>query len=130
MTGGGDRALAGLLSALAEAPDLPAAASFLLTQLAEITSAPRAAMLRVDPAQDCLTLVAAIGFDVDPSTVNFQLGDLSSPLVISALSLMPIRGNAPVGQRTFAPLKSWVALPLSQPRYRGAPEIMPQHRAA
>ena len=42
----GDRALASLLSALAEAPDFSAAASFLLTQIAEITGAARSLMLR------------------------------------------------------------------------------------
>ena len=42
MAVGGDRAVAGLLAALAEAPDFPAAASYLLTQLVEVTGAPRA----------------------------------------------------------------------------------------
>ena len=82
----GDRVVAGLLSALAEAPDFAAAASFLLTQLAEITAAPRALMLRIDGPQENLTVVATTGPDVPPS-VNIPIGDLSSPLIISALSL-------------------------------------------
>ena len=36
MAGPGDRRIAGLLSALAEAPDFDSTASFFLTQLAEI----------------------------------------------------------------------------------------------
>ena len=52
MAGLGDRAVAGLLSALAEAPDFAAAASFLLTQLVEITGASKACMLRLDASQE------------------------------------------------------------------------------
>ncbi|MDB4878165.1 MAG: sensor protein [Gemmatimonadetes bacterium] len=130
MAGGGDRALAGLLSALAEAPDFPAAASFLLTQLADITGASRAAMLRLDPAQESLGVVASVGFDDADATANIPLSDLSSPLVISALSLEPLRGDAPFSQRRFASFQSWATLPLSQPRYRGAPETMSPQRAA
>ena len=121
MAVGGDRALAGLLSALAEAPDFAAAASFLLTQLAEIAGAPRAAMLRVDASQETLAVVASVGFDVGRATSSIPLSDLSSPIVISALALAPIRGETPLIQRMFAPLTSWITLPLSQPRYRGAP---------
>jgi PAS domain S-box-containing protein len=130
MAGGGDRALAGLLSALAEAPDFPAAASFLLTQVAEMTDAPRAAMLCIDTSQNTLSLIAAVGLEQTSSTLNIPISDLSSPLVIAALSLEPMRGDAPLGQRLFAPLESWIALPLSQPRTRGAAEPMSPQRAA
>ena len=48
MAGVGDRAVASLLSALAEAPDVATAASKLLTQIAELTGAKRACVLRFD----------------------------------------------------------------------------------
>jgi PAS domain S-box-containing protein len=129
MTVMGDRAVAGLLSALAEAPDFPAAASYLLTHLVEITGAPRACMLRVDASNEALVMVAALGFDVDAPTVSIPIGDLSSPLVISTLSLTPIRGQLPLAQRAFGPVAAWVTLPMSQPRFRGAPDTIPQDRA-
>jgi PAS domain S-box-containing protein len=129
MAGGGDRATASLLSALAEAPDFPAAASFLLTQLADITGAPRAAMLRLDSSHESLHLVASAGFDRD-ATADVPLSELSSPLVVGALSLEALRGDLPLGPRIFAPLESWVLLPISQPRFRGAPETISHQRAA
>ena len=89
MVGAGDRAVAGLLSALAEAPDYTAAASYFLTQLAEIVQSSRGSMLRLDGAHDTLVLVTSIGFDATPSQIGIPISDLSSPLVISALTLCP-----------------------------------------
>jgi PAS domain S-box-containing protein len=126
----GDRALAGLLSALAEAPDFPAAAAFLVAQLVETTGAPRAAMLRLTAQQDSMAVIAAHGFETTRPDVPIPLDDLSNPLVVSALSLSVVRGTAPPGHRFFAPLNAWIALPMAQPRFRGALETMPAHRAA
>jgi PAS domain S-box-containing protein len=125
----GDRAVAGLLSALAEAPDFAAAVSFLLTQLAETTATTRAVMLRVDAAQENLTVIASAGIDL-PDRVSIPIGDLSSPLIISALSLSPARGDEPLPQRALASLVPWVSIPMSQPRFRGAPETMNAQRGA
>ena len=47
MTVAGDRQPAGLLSALAEAPDSAAASSFLVAQIAEMSGAERVVMLRI-----------------------------------------------------------------------------------
>lgn len=129
MAGVGDRAVAGLLSALAEAPDVPAAASFLLTQLVEITGASRGIMLRLDGANEFIDLVSAVGLDDDLSEVSVPIGDLSSPLVISTLALAQLRGERPLKHRAFASLGSWVAIPMSRPRVRGAPEAMAPQRA-
>ncbi len=126
----GDRGVAGLLSALAEAPDVSAAASFLLAQLADITGAPRGVLLRIDPSQDHLALVASFGLDVDPLSVRVPIGDLSSPLIVSALALSAIRGEGPVGPRAFAGFTGWTVLPMSQPRFRGAPDTLGPGRAA
>ena len=124
----GDRAVAGLLSALAEAPDFAAAASYLLTQLAEITAAPRALMLRIDTPQENLTFAGSIGADEQPA-VSIPIGDLSSPLIISALSLSSVRSDEPLPQRALASIVPWVSIPMSQPRFRGAPETMNAQRA-
>ena len=130
MDGPGDRAVAGLLSALAEAPDFGAAASFFLTQLVEITKASRACLLRLDAAHEHIELVAAIGFETEVPPVAIPISDLSNPLVICALTLAPIRGRSPLPTRALAAFDSWLALPLSQPRFRGAPEMMAVQRGA
>src|SRR5438552_16900748 len=123
----GDHSVAVLLSALAEAPDFAAVASFLLTQLAELTAALRALMLRIDEPQENLAVVATTGPDTPPA-VHIPIGDLSSPLIISALSLTPARGDDPLPQRSLASIVPWVAVPMSQPRFRGAPETMGPQR--
>jgi len=125
----GDRELAGLLSSIAEAPDYPTATSHLLAQLADITAARRAVMLKIDSVQHSLVVVASNGFDSQPPPFTISLGDLSSPLVISALSLLPIRGQSELGPRTFDAMAPWVAVPMSQPLQRGALEVMRQERA-
>ena len=125
MAGPGDRGVAGLLSALAEAPDFDSAASFFLTQLAEIAGTARACLLQFDHTRENLDVVAAVGFDVPPLTLSISGGDLSNPLVVSALTMQPLRGTAPLPHRAFSDIVPWIALPLSQPRQRGTPEPMP-----
>jgi PAS domain S-box-containing protein len=126
----GDRDLAGLLSSIAEAPDFPEATSHLLAQLVEITAARRAVMLKIDAAQHSLVVVAANGFDSAVPTVSISLGDLSSPLVICALSLLPIQGESELGPVAIQEMVPWVAVPISQPLQRGSLEVMKQERAA
>jgi PAS domain S-box-containing protein len=126
----GDRSIAGLLSALAEAPDFRAAASFLLAQLADLAGARHAAMLRLDSSHENAELIAAIGLDVELGEIAIPLSDLSSPLVISALALVRMQGRSPLGPRTLGIFDRWIALPMSQPRYRGAPGAMSPERAA
>jgi PAS domain S-box-containing protein len=129
MAVGGDRAVAGLLSALAEAPDFSAGVSFLLAQLAEIANAPRAFMLRLDAAQESLTLVSAIGTDARALSLSLSISNLSHPLVVSALAIAPVRGSGPLPQLAFSELASWIAIPMSQPRIRGAPDTLSHQRA-
>jgi PAS domain S-box-containing protein len=131
MAGVGDRAVAGLLSALAEAPDVSAAASFLLSQLGEMTGAPRAVMLRLDETHDRLAPVATIGFEGNElPDVALSISDLSNPLVLSTLALTPVRGHAPLAARALDDMESWLAVPMTQPTFRGAPEPMPRQHAA
>jgi PAS domain S-box-containing protein len=126
----GDRDLAGLLSAIAEAPDLAAATSHLLAQLADVTAARRAVMLKVDSAQHSLAVVASMGFGTTPPVFSISLGDLSTPIVISALSLVPMRGELPIGPRALDLIVPWIALPTSQPLQRGSLEVMKRDRAS
>jgi PAS domain S-box-containing protein len=126
----GDRSIAGLLSGLAEAPDFRAAASFLLAQLADLAGAHRAAMFRLDSSHESAQLIAALGLDVEPGELAIPLSDLSSPLVISALGLVRMQGTSSLGPRALAGFERWILLPMSQPRYRGAPGTMSPDRAA
>src|SRR5579884_139534 len=119
----GDRGLAALLSALAEAPDHQAAAAFLLAQVVELTGAPRAGVLRLDASQEAIVTIASAGFAPDPSPVAVPLGDLASPLVIATLAAVPITGSADIGPRALAAVEQWLLLPITQPRYRGALEM-------
>jgi PAS domain S-box-containing protein len=127
----GDRAVAGLLSALAEAPDVPAAASFLLAQLGEMTGALRAVMLRLDAAHESLSVAASLGFDDDEAAAaGIAASDLSNPLVLSALSFTPVRSSGSLSLRALRDVESWIALPMTQPVYRGAPEPVAAQRAS
>lgn len=123
VVGGGDREGAGLLSALAEAPHLSAAATLLLSRLADITGAARATMFRLEPTREQLVVTAAIGFGPGHSHAEVPSADLSNPLVIGALSLTPIRGTVSFGVHGVTSLASWVALPMA-----GAPIDAPSRR--
>jgi PAS domain S-box-containing protein len=126
----GDRSVASLLSALAEAPDFAAAASYLLAELTELTGSPRACMLRADSSDDVLTVVASSGFSGEVPNFSISLGDISNPLVISARSLTSARGQGKLGPRELADLRGWTVLPMSQPGFRAAASVMSPQRAA
>ena len=130
MTEFGDREIAGLLSALAEAPDFPAAASVLLAQLGDLSRASRACLLRLDPSLENLTLAATFGFDTESPTAGVSLAELSSPLVLSALSLSPVRGRGSLEPSALAAFQAWLALPMPQPGPRQSLETIPRARAA
>src|SRR3569833_4660777 len=101
----GDRAVAGLLSALAEAPDSQEAAAFLVAQLGVLTAAPRGCMLRLDPSRERLVVVASSGFSPEPSSLSVSIGDLASPIVVGTLALVPVHGKTPLAQRQFVGMK-------------------------
>ena len=125
----GDRAIAGLLSALADAPDFASAASFLLAQVLDIAEAERAHMLRLDAPQEALVSVASVGYDSAPPRATISVGDVSNPLVLCALSLAPAAGGGRSSIRTFVSLAQWTALPMPQPRVRGTLPTLPLARA-
>ena len=130
MAGVGDRAIASLLSALAEAPDVAAAASKLLTQIAEHTGAKRACMLRLDASQETFGIVATLGLEADLTSAGFAVGDASNALVVSALSLTPLVGEGALGPQTFASIDRWTTLPMTQQQFPGSLEVLSPQRAA
>ena len=62
-----------LLSALAEAPDLEAAAAFLLNDILATTGARRALLLRFDIEDEQLVLASHVGFG-EPRPVELTIG--------------------------------------------------------
>ncbi|HZI42647.1 MAG TPA: hypothetical protein VFD67_13110, partial [Gemmatimonadaceae bacterium] len=62
----GDRTVASVLSALAEAPEFSSAAAFLLAQVLDMADAERGHMLRLDTAQESLVSVSSVGYDTPP----------------------------------------------------------------
>jgi PAS domain S-box-containing protein len=123
-----DRSVAGLLSALAEAPDFASAASFLLAQVVDLAEAERGYMLRLDAAQETLVSIANVGYEAPPH-VTISIGDLSNPLVVGVLALAPLTGGGRSSIRAFVSLARWTALPMPQPRLRGTLPVMALSRA-
>jgi PAS domain S-box-containing protein len=116
-----------LLSALAEAPDLSAAATFLLNDILATTGARRACLLRFDMVEEHLALTAHAGFGEYPPA-EMAIGERSHPWMVSTLALSPIvsQGARPGGR---IPFEHWTALPMPRPHYRGAPAIWPDSYA-
>ncbi len=116
--------LAELLSAISEAPDFKAAATFMLAQFADIVGARRALAVTLDSPPRRFISTASIGFEGDtPPVVSFPTDDLSNPLAVSALSLHPVScdGVAPL---PGIPFGEWTAIPYPQPQFRGAPPLL------
>src|ERR1043166_6537839 len=128
MTVIGDRQSASLLSALAEAPDSAAAASFLATQLAEMSGAERVILLRLDASQESLVTVASKDLPETPAAA-ISVSDLANPLVIATLTISPVSGATPLPP-PFSDFQQWAALPLQQLRTRTAPAMLSHQRAA
>ena len=124
----GDRTVASVLSALAEAPDFSSAASFLLAQVLDLADAERGHMLRLDTAQESLISVSSIGYDTPPRAA-ISIGDLSNPLVVCALALAPVTGGGRSSIRAFVSMARWTALPMPQARMRGTLPVMSLQRA-
>ncbi|HEX6049108.1 MAG TPA: PAS domain S-box protein, partial [Gemmatimonadaceae bacterium] len=124
----GDRQLAGFLSALAEAPDIASAASFLLAQAVELAGAARGLVLRIDAVQDALAVAASHGISEDVPAFGPSLTELSNPLVLSVLAMSSAAGEGSLDLPAFEH-GPWVAVPLSQPRSRSAPAFIPLQQA-
>ena len=120
-----------LLSALAEAPDLAAAATFLLNHVLAATGASRAFLLRFDPGEQHLALTCDAGFN-ESLPAELSIAERAHPWMVSALALTPVIGERIAGPRPIAnlPIERWTALPMPRPHYRGAPAIWPDAYAA
>ncbi|HEY9226038.1 MAG TPA: ATP-binding protein [Gemmatimonadaceae bacterium] len=124
-----DQAGLALLSALAEAPDLAAAATFLLTNILASTGARRAVFLRLDANDEHLVLVASAGFD-EALPSELAIGERGHPWMVSTLSLSPVVGDAVARAGPRIQFDAWTALPMPRPHYRGAPAIWPDSYAS
>src|SRR5579871_3424928 len=103
-----------LLSSLAEASDLGAAADFLLSQLMEGVAAPRGCVLAIEG--DHLVQVAAAGWDERAVGGGFSIGldQTAHPLVVSALTLRPVTCDGQYRLDERLPFATWLALPFGQ----------------
>src|SRR5204863_120303 len=54
-----------------------------------------------------------------------SIGDLSNPLVLCALALVPVTGGGRSSSRAFVSMARWTALPMPQARLRGTLPVMP-----
>src|SRR4051812_34684058 len=90
-------------------------------------------MLRIDPAQEALVAVTSYGFDEQFTAPRFgpSLGEITNPLIISTLSLNAVVASSPLPLDIRVPNVSvWTALPLAQPRFRGAAAVISTQQAA
>jgi hypothetical protein len=117
-----------LLSALAEAPDLAAAATFLLTDVLALTGAKRAFLLSFEVDDEQLALISHAGFET-PVPFEFRIGERSHAWMVSTLALSPVLSTGPGRPGTRIPFEEWTALPMPRPHYRGAPAIWPDSYA-
>jgi len=116
--------LAELLSAISEAPDFTTGATFMIAQIADILGARRAIAITLDSPPRRFVGTASIGFDdAPPPSISLSTDDLSSPIVVAALSLYPVscEGGSPL---PGIPFGEWTAIPFPQPQYRGAPHML------
>jgi PAS domain S-box-containing protein len=127
---GGSTDLDELLATLAEAPDLASSAAVLLSRLGELTGSSRGFVRLIDPSLEILGVVAKVGLDDTEVPAALSVNDLSHPVVISALSLHPMRSEPGTTGDPRVPFREWVALPLPRGDDRSGPPILPGSRAA
>jgi PAS domain S-box-containing protein len=119
----GDR-LAELVSVIAEAPDFSTAATFLVAQFVDVASARHGLVLTLDPHNEKLDVVAAVGFpEGERPAITVRIDDHQHPFAAAALSLHPIECDGSPAPRSV-PFDEWVAIPFPQPQFRGAPMLL------
>jgi PAS domain S-box-containing protein len=117
------------LSALAEAPDLAAAATFLLNDILASTGARRALLLQFDREDEELVLVAQAGAG-SGGLAEYAIGERTHPWMISSLTLTPVMKDGLSASLRGLPFESWTCFPMPRQHYRGAPEIWTDTYAA
>ncbi|HVX39821.1 MAG TPA: ATP-binding protein [Gemmatimonadaceae bacterium] len=125
-----DRGHLALLSSLAEAPTLAAAASFLLNDIVAATSARRACLLRFDAAEEQLVLTALAGEFEDPPPTELTIAERTHAWMVATLALTPVLNDADVRAGARFGFEQWTALPMPRLHYRGAPAIWSDAYAA
>jgi PAS domain S-box-containing protein len=123
-----DRPSNGLLSALAEAPDFAAAASYLITELSARVGSAGGYFFGFDTSEERLVLRASAGVSMPIDEV--VIAERTHPWIVSSLAVTPVVGQSSVAQRYNIDLERWTALPLSQPHYRGAPALWSEAQAS
>jgi PAS domain S-box-containing protein len=118
-----------LLATLAEAPDLASSAAFLLSRLGELSGSAHGFVRLLDPALEILTVVAKVGVDDDDTPGALSISDLSHPVVVSAVSLHPVRCEASCAGDARVPFSKWIALPLPRGDDRSGPPVLATSRA-
>ena len=121
--------LAELLSVISEANEFSTAAAFLVAQFADVAKATRGCVLTIDPLQQHIEIVAAVGFAPDerPSLV-VPLADERHPLVAATLFLRPVSCTSSDTEQSGIPFQSWIAIPFPQPQFKGAVDFISDDR--
>ncbi len=116
-----DRSQLALLSALAEAPDLDAAAGLLVNFVLSASGARRACFLGFDAAEHQLALVSQSGLDDAP--VELVIGERAHPhphpWLVATMAGRPSVGDSSTHTADTIRFDEWTAFPL--PRFGGAP---------
>ncbi|MBA3646259.1 MAG: PAS domain-containing protein [Gemmatimonadaceae bacterium] len=127
----GDSALTGeklneFLSVISEARDFHSAATLLVAQFADTAGARRAFALNLASPPETLAVSAAVGFDdAEYPTAQISIHDYDNPVVVSALSLLPLACKDG-GTIAGVPFDEWIAIPFPQPQFRNAPKLLPE----
>ncbi|CAN5641637.1 hypothetical protein BH23GEM1_BH23GEM1_07170 [soil metagenome] len=118
--------LAELLSVISEASEFSTAASFLVAQFADVATASRGCVLTIDPQQQNIEMVAAVGFSADDRpSMTVPLADDRHPLVAATLCLRPVSCSSSDIVKSGIPFESWIAIPFPQPQFKGAVDFIP-----
>jgi signal transduction histidine kinase len=125
----GEHGRLALLSALAEAPDLAAAASFLLTDVLAATGAHHALLMQFDMHDEQLMMVAHSGTD-EATPTEYVIGERGHPWMVSTLTLTPVVNDGHGKPAPRIPFDAWTSFPMPRPHYRGAPAIWSDSYAA
>ena len=121
--------LAELLSVISEANEFSTAAAFLVAQFADVASATRGCVLTIDPQQQQLESVAAVGFAPgERPAIAIPLADDRHPLVAATLCLRPVSCGSSDATASGIPFERWIAVPFPQPQFKGAVEFIPDEK--
>ncbi|MGI8619353.1 MAG: ATP-binding protein [Gemmatimonadaceae bacterium] len=121
--------LAELLSVISEANEFSTAAAFLVAQFADVAGAERGCLLTIDPSQQQIELVAAVGFaQGEQPVMSIPLADDRHPLVAATLCLRPVSCAGSDIVASGIPFDSWIAIPFPQPQFKGAVDFIPAER--